>query len=395
MPTPHFRKTVIATVVNDSGPGAMNTLSAVGDINGDGRPDVVIAGRTGRMVWLQNPGADGPWAQHLVAEVQYMECGGSVRDLTGDGRADIINGGDWRDDQVYWWENPGPTGGPWPQRVLAKTGSTQFHDTLIGDVTNDGRLSLVFTNQHGDRGTAVYWVPLPADPRVSPWPGLAVVATGRAEALAAADGTQRRQPEEGLAIGDIDGDGRNELVAGTHWHRYTGQPQAPWEAHRFAQGYITTKVAIGDVDGDGRNEIVLSEGDPCIYGRTEGGKAAWFRPTGDLTALWEEHVLEEGLLDAHTLAVGPVCGTAALDIVVGEIGVAGPEDQYVTRPPRLLVFENDARGGFTRHVIDEGTGIHDGVLADTRGTGRLDIIGKPLHGPEKWNVHVYVNETGA
>jgi len=28
---------------------------------------------------------------------------------------------------------------------------------------------------------------------------------------------------------------------------------------------------------------------------------------------------------------------------------------------------------------------------DMRGKGVLDLVGKPLHGPEKWNVHVYFN----
>ena len=66
-------------------------------------------------------------------------------------------------------------------------------------------------------------------------------------------------------------------------------------------------------------------------------------------------------------------------------------DDYIVRPPRLIVYENDGRGTFTRHVVDEGTGIHDAVLVDVRNRGVLDIVGKPLHGPEKWKVQVYYN----
>ncbi|WP_135555885.1 FG-GAP repeat domain-containing protein [Paenibacillus cymbidii] len=81
-----------------------------------------------------------------------------------------------------------------------------------------------------------------------------------------------QQPAKGLLIVDLDGDARNEIVAVTHWCKYTGDPNRPWEVNKFAADYITTKVAVGDIDGDGINEIVIAEGDACIYGKPEGGK---------------------------------------------------------------------------------------------------------------------------
>jgi hypothetical protein len=385
MAKPVFVKKVVGEVENPSGAGAMNTLIAVGDLNADGRPDIVISGRNGLMVWLENRGAGKPWLRHPIDEVSNQECGGCLWDLTGSGRLDLINGSDYRSVDISWWENPGKPGARWSRRVIANTGISQFHDTIIGDVTGDGALSLVFTNQHGKNGTWVFRVPLPEDPRQSPWPGLEVVADGRTEANPGASGG--RQPEEGLAIGDVDGDGRNELVAGTHWYKYV---RGKWEGHKFASGYITTKIEVADVNGDGRNEILLAEGDPCVYGKTQGGRAGWFAPGEDITAMWSEHVLEEGLLDAHSLRVGDLCGNGRPDILVGEVGLADPKtDRYVRRPPRMLVFENDGGGNFRRHLIDEGTGCHDAFLADTRGGGVLDIVTKPLHGAEKWRIHVY------
>ncbi len=119
---------------------------------------------------------------------------------------------------------------------------------------------------------------------------------------------------------------------------------------------------------------------------------AWFKPQDDMTELWEEHVLEDFLLDAHSLQLGDICGNERLDIMIGEVGMADHEtDAYIQRPPRIMVYENDGQGHFTRHVIDEGTGIHDAVLADMRNRGVLDIVGKPLHGAEKWKVHIYYN----
>lgn len=391
MARPKFSKHVIGTLENAIPPGAMNTFSAVGDLNNNGLLDVVISGRHGTMAWFENTGAGRPWIRHTAADVANMECGGCLRDLTGNGLVDIINGGDGGSTEIWWWENPGPAGGAWARHLIADTGIRQHHETLIGDITNEGREVLVFTNQHGDGGTTIFYVPFPADPTVSPWPEMQIVASGKSEPNPL--NTWRKdgiQPEEGLAIGDIDGDGKNELVSGTHWYKYVG---GHWEGHKFASGYISTKCAIADIDGDGRSEILLTEGDPCVYGKTQGGKFAWFKPGADMYALWEEHVVEDFLFDAHSLQVGDICGNGKPDVLVAEVGKANEDRSgYVERAPRVMVFENDGRGHFTRHVIDEGTGTHDAVLADVWNRGVLDIVGKPLAGDEMWNVHVWAND---
>lgn len=373
MSKPQFTRRVIGELENEVGPGPMNTLFNVGDLNSDGRLDIFTSGRDGRMAWFENPGT-GAWNRHIVAEIDRQECGGLAYDLTGTGYPDIINGGDWRSDQLAWWENPGPAGGPWKRHLIAETGAGQFHDELIGDVTGTGQLSLVFWNELAG---ALSVVPLPADPTVTPWPGIQVIAR---------DMQVKGQPEEGLALADIGGDGRTEIIAGTHWYKYEGDQ---WQRYRFAEDYITTLVAVGDIDGDGQLEIVLSEGDACIYGYPEGGKLGWFKPRGDIRDLWEEHRLEDHLLDPHSLQLGNLCGNNRLDILVSEIGV---RDKLEQNPPRLFIYENNGDGGFTRHLIDEGIGTHHARLADFRGRGVLDIASRPLHGPDKWKIFVWENE---
>jgi hypothetical protein len=375
MTAPKFKRVAIGELLNEVGPGPMNTMFNIGDLNSDGLIDIFATGRDGKMAWFQNPGSAGVWNRRLIADISMLECGGLAYDLTGSGYPDVIDGGDWRSDELAWWENPGPESREsWIKHVITNTGSGQFHDEAIGDVTGDGTISLVFWNEHA---ATLYVTPLPDDPTVSPWPSIHAIAT---------EMKVRNIPEEGLAIADIDGDGRNEIIAGTHWFKYDGKD---WEKNRFAADYITTLIAVGDIDGDGKPEIVLSEGDPCIFGYPEGGKLAWFKPLANIRDPWTEHLIDENLLDAHSLQLANMCGNGRLDILVGEIGI---KEQLKENPPRLFIYENNGDGAFTRHLIDEGTGTHHARLADFRGLGKLDIASRPLHGPERWQIFVWYNE---
>ena len=160
------------------------------------------------MAWFENHG-DGTFTRHIVDNVTNQECGGLAHDLDGDGWPDIINGGDWRSDELSWWRNPGADGGLWQRHIIAQTGFGQFHDEALIDA-GDGMLSLLFTNQQQG---ALGIVPLPPDPGVTPWPGLHYIAR---------DMKEKGQPEEGLAVADLDGDGQDEVVFGCHWYKLIG-----------------------------------------------------------------------------------------------------------------------------------------------------------------------------
>lgn len=385
-----FEKQVIGQLANPDKGGPMNVLGIVGDISGNGIPDVVVSGRNGEMAWFENPGKQGEFKKHHIDNITNLECGGSVYDLTGNGYGDVINGSDAGFNEIYWWENPGAEGGEWKKHLIGQTGKRQFHNTIIGDVTGDGKQTLFFSNQKG--GADIYMVSIPDDVFQEPWPGVELIASEMREKNPYKP--EGYQPEEGLAIGDVDGDGINELVAGTHWMKLV---DGKWVTHKFAEGYITTVIAIGDVDGDGKNEIVLSEGDPLVYGQMEGGKVGWFKPGDDITALWEEHRIAEGLFDAHTCRVADFTGNGMLDILVGEVGEVNRqvsvEGVYITRPPLLIIYQNLGNGVFSPFTVAADVGIHEASVADMDGDGKPDIIGKPLWGPEKWNIHVYFNRS--
>lgn len=385
-----FMREILSEVRNPTGPGEMNTLLAAGDFNGDGYVDLAVSGRHGSLVWLENPGdgePSGNWKRHFLAPAQAMECGGTAFPVRGrQGYADLVNGNDGSGDAVFWWANPGHDG-PWERHLIARTGCNQIHDTAVGQV--DGVTRLFFTNQKGEGGGRLWTVPIPDNPFVSPWAELELVADNLWDPnpYKPAWFPDGKQGVEGLAIGDIDGDGCNEVVCGSRWIKRSRDGQ--WLLHQFTEGYVTTKVQIADLDGDGQNEIILAEGDATLMGFPEGCKCAWFKPASPtrITDLWVEHRIMEGLLDAHTLKAGPITRNGQTDLLLGEIGQINRETgTYTGHLPRLWVLVNNGLGKFTPHLVDEGTGVHDCALLDLRNSGCLDIVMKPLHGPDKWNV---------
>ncbi|MBM3495610.1 MAG: VCBS repeat-containing protein, partial [Armatimonadetes bacterium] len=56
----------------------------------------------------------------------------------------------------------------------------------------------------------------------------------------------------------------------------------------------------------------------------------------------------------------------------------------------MLLYENMGDGRFERNILDTGIGTHHARLADLYGRGTLDIVSRPLHGPDRWKVFAWV-----
>jgi hypothetical protein len=74
---------------------------AAGDINGDGRPDMIVGGHDGGgLVWYENPN----WRKHMIAPEGKFSTDHEVADIDKDGRNDVVS---LMSDRLVWYRNNG------------------------------------------------------------------------------------------------------------------------------------------------------------------------------------------------------------------------------------------------------------------------------------------------
>ena len=321
--------------------GRQMDVCLIGDINGDGKNDIVIGGKRGEgnIVWYENPG----WQRHTIGTAP-LEAGGCLVDITGNGRLDLYVGNPADaspNTELYWFECPADPTQLWTKRVIANR-FKKYHDQAAGDVDGDGEQELLFASQ----GSKVLgYFDIPGDPTIQPWPDhcLHVIA--------------ENCHVEGLAIADLDGDGENEVVAGPGY--FKRKADGSWRQTVLAEDMdARTLTAVADVMGNGYPDILFSEGE------LDEGKVALF-----VGPDWKR--IDLGVFfHPHTLEIADFDGDGKPDLLVCEMSLRKHAH------PRQVVFRNLGNGNFAPEVVGN-LAMHGGKAGDITGNGLPDIVGKP------------------
>jgi hypothetical protein len=221
---------------------------SAGDLDGDGKLDLAVANNAGSSVSvLKNVGAPGSLT--FLNQLQFfagpLPTAVVITDLDGDGRPDLVvssNGG-----------------GIYVLRNITVTDTIQFA-AAWDSTTPDGCGSLAAADIDGDGLPDI--VVANGNSRISVFRN---TSTAGKISFASAVAYEGPAAVWSIAIGDIDGDGKPDIVAGSNLNntvsvlRNTGSiGNIGFDLKTdFSPGSLSWNMALGDVDGDGKPELIV------------------------------------------------------------------------------------------------------------------------------------------
>ena len=249
----YLDKTAWKTEALPSSMGVHNWMVTVPlQIDGKNGPDLLAAGKGNKVVWFESPPnpRDLPqWKMHVISDTGGWMMGFVAVDMDRDGDRDVLLGVRKQNKGVKWLENPGP--GPkqkqfWKAHSVGDLGSSMGFVATI-DLDQDGFLDVV--------------APLMDAKALRIFRGLSKDST-KWETI---EINLPKKRNKGIAIGDINLDGRDDLVVSHEYAEiYVLQHdgnigKSHWTRHTIASGSKFDDVTLYDADKDGDLDVFTTD----------------------------------------------------------------------------------------------------------------------------------------
>jgi hypothetical protein len=343
--------------------------AAAADINHDGIMDV-IAGPFYYLGPNYTERREFTSAQTYNPSTEYAS--GMVNfayDFTGDGWPDILM---TASRPIWMYVNPRGESRRWNKFLVVPKVTTEI--VLLKDIDGDGKPELLY----GGDGILAYAKPDPANP----------TATWTVHPI-----SDHSHPPNihGLGAGDINGDGRMDVVEPAGWWEQPprGTAQQSWTFHPQNFGSGGAEMGVYDVNGDGLNDVVTVL-------QAHGFGLAWFEqkrsPDGQISFI--QHPImgdfsspsagDVAFTEPHGVTFADIDGDGVPDMIVGKRYWSHLESYTDPDPygPAVLywyrtVRDKSAPGGakFVPELIHNRSGVGSHLAAvDLNGDGAIDII---------------------
>jgi hypothetical protein len=230
-----------------------------GDLDGDGDLDLAVAGfgyDDGETSWLENKGG-WKFEQHVLLRLSGP-INAVIADINGDGHPDIVALVSQEWEEIWAFLNDGH--GHFTMKLIWGSSNSDFGSSWISvvDLDRDGDLDIVYSN-----GDAFDYAPTNS----RPWHGVQWLENKGNMQFAfhrIADLTGASSPQ----VADIDGDGDLDIVVVSAYNNWSdpaarslvwlennGRMQFTMHDIASAPTHLIT-LAIGDLDGDGKPDLV-------------------------------------------------------------------------------------------------------------------------------------------
>lgn len=319
---------------------------AIADFNNDGRPDIFSGD-----AWYENP----TWKRHEVRHLQeYGTYLASLSDLPldvdGDGFVDIVSSG-WHSGKIWWSRNPGKPGVMWEDHLIDQGFPVEF--SFLVDIDNDGKAREVLP-QFGNKNAPTAWYE-------------AVGGTFKKHVVS------QQSYGHGIGAGDVNGDGRNDIITPKGWLEAPPDPRAEnWTMHPEFDLGETSFIFVLDINEDGLPDLLT--GNAHDYG------IFWMEQRPDHT--WVKHMIDQSWSQPHALTLVDLNGDGRKDLLTGKRFMAHDgHDPGEHDPLGIYWYEyhksDDGKSViWSRHIIDYGSRAGGGMhipVADIDGDGDLDF----------------------
>jgi hypothetical protein len=328
------------------------------DVDRDGHLDIVTEEQWYRGPELTPHPLRAPRAWDPYTE--YAHCFAAFHDdVDRDGYEDLIVFGPPGED-ASWCQNPRGEEGTWACHTIAPSASGE--SPFLADVLGDGKRRL-FMGIEPER--LLGWM-VPGPSEDAPWTMRSITEPGFPMAA---------RYEHGLGLGDVNGDGRADILTGSGWLEQPADPGAAlwtWHPVEICPNNCAHMFAY-DVSGDGLADLVGTS--PHGYG------AFWWeqRRGAEGGVSFVRHEIDLTSSQNHAARFVDLDGDGRPELVTGKRWYAHfTQDPGALEPALLLLYRFEREGGtvrWTRTVIDDDSGIGSQFeIVDVDGDGWLDVV---------------------